>query len=98
MVVGIDAIAARFDNQGEEVALLPAGIAPATASAAIADVVRETKANGPLSRTLPGVVLTRWALIRAGESSIGASDREQSREDCVGRGCLGLPGASSGVV
>ncbi len=48
-----------------EVALLLAGIAPATAPAAIADVVRETKANGPFSRTLLGVVALddAWGLI-----------------------------------
>jgi len=48
-----------------EVALLLAGIAPATDPAATADVVRETRADGPFSRTLLGIVAVddAWGLI-----------------------------------
>lgn len=48
-----------------EIALLLAGIAPATAPAATADVVREYGADGPFSRTLLGIVALddAWGLI-----------------------------------
>jgi Kef-type K+ transport system membrane component KefB len=48
-----------------DVALLLAGIAPATAPAATADVVRESNADGPFTRTLLGVVAVddAWGLL-----------------------------------
>lgn len=48
-----------------EVALLLAGIAPATDPAATADVVRETKSTGPFAQTLLGIVALddAWGLI-----------------------------------
>ena len=48
-----------------QLALLFAGIAPATAPAATVDVVREENADGPFSRTLLGVVAIddAWGLI-----------------------------------
>ena len=48
-----------------DVALLLAGIAPATAPAATADVVRESNADGPFTRTLLGVVALddAWGLL-----------------------------------
>jgi Kef-type K+ transport system membrane component KefB len=48
-----------------EIALLFAGIAPATAPAATADVVHETGAEGPFSQTLIGIVALddAWGLI-----------------------------------
>ena len=50
---------------GFSLALLFAGIAPATAPAATVDVVREAKAEGPFTRTLLGVVALddAWGLI-----------------------------------
>ena len=48
-----------------EIALLLAGIAPATAPAATTDVVREAKADGAFTRTLLGIVAVddAWGLI-----------------------------------
>jgi len=48
-----------------EIALLLAGIATATAPAATADVVRETRADGPFTRVLLGIVAIddAWGLI-----------------------------------
>lgn len=48
-----------------EVALLLAGIAPATAPAATMDVINEIKADGPFTRTLKGIVAADdlWGLI-----------------------------------
>jgi Kef-type K+ transport system membrane component KefB len=75
------------------VALLLAGIAPATAPAASIDVVRESHADGPLSRTLLGVVALDdiWGLVvfsgalalvqsLGGEGGAGAALLEGARE------------------
>lgn len=50
---------------GIELALILAGIAPATAPAATVDVVREARADGPFSRTLLGIVAVDdvWGLL-----------------------------------
>ncbi len=60
MLVGLLLIGVRLD-----IALLLAGIAPATAPAATADVVHEVRARGRFSRTLLGIVAVddAWGLI-----------------------------------
>jgi len=60
MLVGLLLVGVRLD-----VALLLAGIAPATAPAATADVVHEVRAHGRFSRTLLGIVAVddAWGLI-----------------------------------
>lgn len=60
MLVGLLLIGLRLD-----IALLLAGIAPATAPAATADVVHEARAHGRFSRTLLGIVAVddAWGLI-----------------------------------
>jgi len=60
MLVGLLLVGVRVD-----VALLLAGIAPATAPAATADVVHEVRAHGRFSRTLLGIVAVddAWGLI-----------------------------------
>lgn len=60
VLVGLLLIGARLD-----VALLLAGIAPATAPAATVDVVHEVRAHGRFSRTLLGIVAVddAWGLI-----------------------------------
>jgi Kef-type K+ transport system membrane component KefB len=60
MLVGLLLIGVRLD-----IALLLAGIAPATAPAATADVVHEVRAHGRFSRTLLGIVAVddAWGLI-----------------------------------
>lgn len=57
MLVGLLLVGVRLD-----VALLPAGIAPAPAPAATADVVHEVRAHGRFSRTL----LVLWRLTTHG--------------------------------
>ena len=60
MLAGLLLIGVRLD-----IALLLAGIAPATAPAATADVVHEARAHGRFSRTLLGIVAVDdvWGLI-----------------------------------
>jgi Kef-type K+ transport system membrane component KefB len=63
------------------IALLLAGIATATAPAAITDLVRETRARGPFTRTLLGIVaiddawgLVLFSLLLAGASTLVGID------------------------
>ncbi len=60
VLIGLLLLGVRTD-----VAILLAGIAPATDPAAVTDVVQETKADGAFSRTLLGVVAVddAWGLI-----------------------------------